>query len=355
LVSKSIRFRPREKNLGSPTKMEIRKLGKTDISIFAVGIGTGTLGAKTTEDVEIIRSGKGSSTINHKTGKEALVRVVSGMIDAAKKDGSAPEDAKILIDTAAMYGDRRSERIIGEVLKEHPEFIDWVLVTTKTGRTYPDKIDYSKDGLLRSIEESRKLTGIERFRIVYLHDPMDLPEKTVYEAREFLLKENVANHIGIAANDPDTNQKYIESGLFPAALIPETTSLINRRIENGILQAAEKNNIGLVAATVIEKGYLTSNPPPRNFSVTGRTITEECFERIEQIRNLCDKLGIPILAAAVQWPTYKYAQVTTSLIGISIPKDAEEAVVAATITIPDPAWKEIEKLATHFEGQRITK
>lgn len=330
--------------------MEVRELGRTGIPVFNIGIGTGVLGM---DDIRAVYVERRFDSVNEELGARALTAAIEGLIAATEAQGYSHKDARILVDTAALYGNRRSERIIGAVLQESPWLRDYVLITTKAGHTFGG-LDYSRDALLASIDISKQLTGIEHFEVVYLHDPMGLPEEVVYQARAGLIDAGAADYVGIAANDPDTNLTYIQSGLFPVAVVPETTSLVNRGIERGIIQAAEEFNVGLVAATAIEKGWLTDNPPSDDASVPGRHFSRECLDHMASIRSLCGELGIPTLAAAMAWPTHAYPQVTTSLVGISSIQQATELSGAAATDITEEMWNAIEKLAVHFDNQRTT-
>ena len=333
--------------------MHIRTLGRTGIKFFSVGIGTAGLGIMEHSDFLRVYVEKRVDLVDQGLGKAALTRAISGLIAMAKAQGHKSGDARIVVDTAAFYEGRLSEKMIGEVLSAVPEFCPWVLVTTKVGQTLDGGVNYGHNHLAESLLKSSELVGVEKFEVVYLHDPMGLPEETVYSARKMLEAERWANHIGVAANDPDTNEKYIASSKFSVAVVPQAVSLLNTRIERGILTHAARHNTGLVAATVIERGLLSETPPMLDKIKAGREFSAECVQHSWQIRMFCLQKGISINAAAIQWPAWRYPEVAVSVVGIQNLQQAEDLVRAAGIEIADELFRELQPMVKHFDAKRI--
>lgn len=331
--------------------MHIRVLGKTGIKIFSVGIGTAGLGIHPNEDFFRVYGEKNVGLVDRDSGKIALATAISGLISLAKERGFRQGDARILVDTAAYYEMRESERMIGEVLANTPEFLSWVLVTTKVGQTLDGGVNYDRAHMLDSLLESAELLGVNDFELVYLHDPMGLPEDTVFAARKAVKESGFAKFVGMAANDPDTNERFIASGLFPAAVVPGAVSLLNTRIERGISAHAAKNSVGLVAATVIERGLLTDTPPSLD-KMGGRKFSAECVEYAQKLRVFCNAKGFSLNAAAIQWPAWRYPEVAASIVGVQNKKQAEDLVRAAATAIPEKFFLELRGLVRHFDAER---
>lgn len=331
--------------------MHIHALGRTGIKVFPVGVGTAGLGIHLVEDFFRVYVEKNKSLVDRNLGRIALATALSGLISLAKEQGFREGYARILVDTAAFYEGRESERIIGEVLEATPEFIPWVLVTTKVGQTLDGGVNYDPAHIRDSLQESAELLGVNDFELVYLHDPMGLPENVVFAAREAIEKSGFAKFVCIAANDPDTNEKFIASGLFPAAVVPGAVSLVNTKIEQGILSHAARHNVGLVAATVIERGLLLDNPPSLD-KMGGRRFSLECVEYAQKMRAFCNEKGFSLGAAAIQWPAWRYSEVAVSIVGIQNRKQADDLVQAAGVTIPEKFFLELQGLVKHFDAER---
>lgn len=331
--------------------MHIRTLGKTGIKVFSVGIGTAGLGIHPDEDFFRVYVEKNIGLVDRDSGRIALATALSGLISLAKEQGFREGYARILVDTAAYYEMRESERMIGEVLDNTPEFLSWVLVTTKVGQTLDGGVNYDRAHMLDSLLESAELLGVGDFELVYLHDPMGLPENVVFAARDDVEKSGFAKFVGMAANDPDTNERFIASGLFPVAVVPGAVSLLNTRIEQGILAHATRNNVGLVAATVIERGLLLDTPPSLD-KIGGRKFSAECVEHAQKLRAFCNAKGFSLNAAAIQWPVWRYPEIAASIVGIQNKKQAEDLVQAATVNISEESFFELQWLVKHFDAER---
>ena len=151
-----------------------------------------------------------------------------------------------------------SERLVAQAFRERPDLAGDVLVTTKVGHL-PGH-DGTYDMAMRCVEGSMERLGVERFPLLYIHDPMDMPmglvmsERGTLGALRTLQKRGLLDYVGVAANDPVTNATYIETGEFDAAVVPEAWSLINRLAEERIFPAAERHGTGLVIATPLGTG-----------------------------------------------------------------------------------------------------
>ena len=264
---------------------------------------------------------------------------------------AAIEAGCTLIDTAALYGGGRAEVIIGAALKARPDLAAKVTVTTKAGRT-ADGNDYSYDAVMRSVETSLTRLGLDHFAVVYIHDAMGVPMPEVMGkdralgALRKLQDQGVVRAIGTAADFPDTNAPYIETGEFDAAVVPRAWSLINQYALQRILPAAIKHNVGLVIATSLERGLLATGPVP-GVNYFDRSYSAECQAHVGRLQAVCQDHGVPLLAAALQWVT-RHPQVTTTVPGARFPEEATANAEAAEFPIPDDLWTDLEPLLTHW-------
>lgn len=321
--------------------MRTKVLGRTGLKVSIVGLGAATLGIS---DVAAMNSqyspsSRGISCMNENQGVEVII--------AAVKAGVT------LIDTAPLYGSGASERIIGRFFHEWPEFKNKVAVTTKVGNLYNGAgFDFSYDAVMRSVEGSQKRLGRENFSVLYLHDPMGQDMKFVMSKRGAfgaLLKlkcQKVAQYIGVAANDPETNADYIETGEFDAATIPLSWSLVNQTAQKRILPAAIKYNVGLVCPSAVERGFLADDGSSSQYF--GREFSVECREHVAKIRVLCSKFGIPLLAVALQWCA-RHPQVAAAIPGAAFPSEARENTEAGKVNIPEEFWEEIKPLIKQWK------
>lgn len=317
--------------------MQRKRLGRTELMLPIIGLGTGFTGIPTQRQTlsEYARDG---NPVDEELGVQTLVAA----LDAGYR----------FIDTAALYGQGLSEKMIGEALRQRPQWRADVIVTTKAGRTH-EGYDYSFDGILQSVENSLERLGLQRLELVYIHDPMDYPmaqvmsERGALGALRHLQAQGVISFIGSAANDPATNLPYIRTGEFDAAVIADSWSLINRTAERGIFAAAQAHDLGLVAATALERGLLVTGPVADG-AYLNRNFSPDCLAQVRKIQALCQRYAIPMIAAALQWCA-RHPRIASTIPGARLPEEARSSYAAMQVNIPGEFWGELQALVKHFD------
>ena len=266
-------------------------------------------------------------------------------VEAAMKAGCT------LIDTAPLYGATVSEQIIGQALRANPDLAKNVTVTTKVGRLAEGR-DYSYDAVMKSVEASQERLGLDRFEVIYVHDAMGVPIEEVIGkdcavgALRKLQDEGFVNFIGTAANDPDANGPFIETGEFDVAVVPDAWSLLNQRAERYIFPAAEKHQVGLALATPIERGLLATGPI-EGADYLNRNFTPKILEHAGRIKAVCDDHGVPMVAAALQW-CVRHPLVATTIPGARTVEEAVQNTEAGEMVLSDAFWQDLEPLVKDF-------
>ena len=170
------------------------------------------------------------------------------------------------VDTAEVYGSGRSERMLGQFLKETEQP---VLVATKY---FPFPWRLRKKSLIRALQRSLERIDVESVDLYQIHQPLSLlPIETLMEALAEAVKEGLTRTVGVS-NFNQTQMLRAYSALarkdVPLAANQVTYSLLNREIEkSGLLARCKELGVRLIAYSPIEKGLLTGkysseNPPP---------------------------------------------------------------------------------------------
>ncbi|MBT4100445.1 MAG: hypothetical protein HOM68_22465 [Gemmatimonadetes bacterium] len=325
--------------------MQTKRLGRTDLEVPIVGMGTAFLGIAGVNQAAMAYSDLTKPwdvPLAEDEGAAAVIAAIEGGCG--------------LIDTAPLYCAGASERMIGEALRRRPDLVDRATVTTKVGQQY-GVIDHSYDAVMRHVDESQKRLGLEHFDVLFIHDAMDVPMERVMAADgtlgalRQLQKEGIARWIGSAANDPGTNADYIETGEFDAAVIPECWSLLNQRARNRILPAAEKHNVGLVGATALERGLLATGPVSGT-NYLARNFTQDVLDHVAVIQALCGDHGVPLGAVALAWCT-RHPQVASTIPGARVASEARANAAAAAVEIPAQLWDDLEPMVRHWPVSQI--
>jgi D-threo-aldose 1-dehydrogenase len=306
-------------------------LGKTGVEVTTVGIGTAWIGLATPMDDSVDR-----------TLDEGL---------ALRTIWAALENGIRLIDTAALYLSGRSEGIVGRALRERPDLAEGVVVETKCCRL-PGGSDYSYDAALRSVEGSLGRLGADRIELLYIHDPprdalrrVLAPDGALAALRK-LQAQGVVGHVGIASNYPDDNAPFVETGEFEMAVVPDAYSLLTQTALDRIFPAAARLGMGIVVATPLERGLLAIGTPGARAGrgeFFNRRFGPDVLAHVGRIEDVCQRHGVSLLAAALQFVT-SHPVVATTIPGPRTPAEARANAAAAREAIPEAFWAELQPL-----------
>ena len=202
-------------------KLEYIKLGRSGSIISVIGQGCSTFGYHEEKEIETIRFG----------------------LDLGIN----------LIDTAEVYSDGLSERVIGKAIKHrrHEAFIS----------TKISSANLSYDKLLKSAKRSLKRLGIDIIDLYQIHFPNPaIPIKETMQAMERLVKEGYIRHIGVS------NFSIAELKEAQAAMVNEKIvsiqvpySLLQRHIEVELLPYCQKEQIVIIVASPLAAGNILMN------------------------------------------------------------------------------------------------
>ena len=255
------------------------------------------------------------------------------------------------LDTAAGYGDGESERRIGIVLRELGGLPEGFVLSTKIDCD-AETGDFSGEQAKRSIERSLKLLGLDRFQIVFLHDP----EVTTFEnimqpggAVDVLLdykEQGMIHSIGVAGGPLDLMLQYIETDAFDAVLTHNRYSLLNRSAES-LIQIATERKMAILSAAPYGGGILARGPEefPR---YAYRAADDVTLQRAHSIKAICDEYGVPLAAAALQF-SLRDRRITSTIVGMTRPERIAQTLGFARHPIPEDMWGRLDRVGYDTE------
>jgi aryl-alcohol dehydrogenase-like predicted oxidoreductase len=222
------------------------------------------------------------------------------------------------IDTADVYGDGRSERLIKQVLKERSEEI---YVATKAGRRLDPHLaeGYNQKNLTAFVERSLKNLGVKTLDLVQLHCPPTevyyMPE--VFEVMDDLVKDGKIRYYGVSVEKVEEALKAIE---FPhVQSVQIIFNMFRHRPADLFFKLAKKRRVAILARVPLASGLLTgkmtgdtsfAKDDHRNFNRrgeafdVGETFSGVTFETglqaVDQLRQLLP-LGATMAQFALRW------------------------------------------------------
>ncbi len=297
--------------------MDYRTLGKTGYRVSAIGFGAWAIGGSWGQ-------------VDDDTSLDALRRAVDLGVN--------------IIDTADVYGDGRSERLIGRLLKERGERI---YVATKAGRRLsPHSADgYTKENLTAFVERSLHNLDVEALDLLQLHCPprpvYDRPE--VFAALDDLVRDGKLRHYGVSV---ETAEEARAAMRYPGvATIQIIFNMFRLKPAEEVFPLAQERNVGILARVPLASGLLSGKMTrERHFAPDDHRVTNrhgEQFDRGETFSGVNFETGLQAADAltrlvppgatlaqlALRWIAM-FDAVTCSIPGAKTPAQAEENVRA---------------------------
>jgi D-threo-aldose 1-dehydrogenase len=262
-------------------------------------------------------------------------------------------------DTAPHYGLGRGEERFGRALADVPR-ASYVL-STKVGRLvvplepgdppepegfadpppYKRRWDWSRDGVLRSLEASLDRLGLDRVDVVYLHDPDDHEDEvyaTAYPALAALRDEGVVGAIGAGMNQTAMLTRFVERLDLDVVLCAGRYTLLDRGAERDLLPACLRRGVSVVIGGVYNSGLLADPRPGATFDYA--PAAERVLAPALELRAVCAAYDVPLRAAALRFPL-RHPAVASVLVGCRTPGEVDDNVEMFAHDIPERLWAEL--------------
>lgn len=268
------------------------------------------------------------------------------------------------IDTAPLYGHGNAERMIGSALsKTNKEYV----ISTKVGRVLkkfaPEEIagkvdglaafigvdptifpvfDFSRDGILRSIQESLERLNISSIDIALIHDADDRIDEAIknsYPVLDELRSQGVIKGIGVGMNICSYATKAVKEMDLDVILIAGRYSLLDQSAQEVLFKECLKKQTGVMVGGVYNSGVLANPTPESTYNYV--PVTPEILSKVKQIQTLLLDFDISLTAAAIQFPL-RHPAVTCVLTGSRSVTELNANIKDFDQTIPDAAWKALE-------------
>ncbi|RLV61090.1 aldo/keto reductase [Parashewanella curva] len=322
--------------------LDKRKIGNTSLRVDSLGFGCASVGN--------------------------LYRMLSDQ-DACDVLNQAWEKGFRHFDTAPHYGQGLSERRVGDMLRSRGES-DYVL-STKVGRilkpagyakerhgfrsTMPFDIeyDYSYDGVMRSFEHSLQRLGLDRIDILYMHDIgsvthgdahellFDQAMTGGYKAMDELRQQGVIKAIGLGVNEYQVCEQALEHGDWDCFLLAGRYTLLEQEALHSFLPKCEQRNCSIIIGGPYNSGILATgtrkvSEPYYNYAPAPQNI----INKVAKIEAVCDEFGLPIAAAALQFPL-AHPCVASVIPGVGKAKMIQSTLDLFNADIPAEFWQSL--------------
>ena len=307
------------------------RLGRTALTVTKFGLGTAPLAGL-------------FQAVNEAQG----VRVIERAWEAGIR----------FFDTAPLYGHGLAEIRVGKALRHKPR--DEFTLATKVGRllradappepgqayrgTPPVNpvFDFRYEGVMRSVDESLERLGLDRIDILHIHDPDDHYNEAIngaYRALDRLRTDGVIGAVSAGMNQAEMLTRFAREGNFDCFLLAGRYTLLDQVALKELLPECTKRGIAIMAAGVYNSGILADPKPGAHYNY--QAAPAEILERAQRIRDVCARHGVPIKAAAVQFPL-GHPAVTCVVVGCRSQQQLTESIEMFEVDIPSALWRDLK-------------
>ena len=316
--------------------MKQRQIGKTKLKIDTLGLGCAPLGGNFVD-------------LNYTQAAE--------LVNAALDAGIS------YFDTAPWYGFGRSERVVGDQLRNKD-----IIISSKVGRILkPGAVtapmdygmidpmpfhpiyDYSYDGIMRAYEDSLQRLGLEKIDILLVHDIGTFQHglentqhfknlaETGYKALAELRENKLVEAIGLGVNENQVCLDALEIGSWDVFLLAGRYTLLEQTALDELFPACAKSGTSIICGGPFNSGILVG----REMWNYAKAPTD-VVEKAKDLSNIANEFKIPLAAAALQFPQAN--ELVSSVIpGPRSKEELSEILKWQKIEIPTDFWNSLKE------------
>lgn len=301
--------------------MHYRKLGKTNLNVSVIGVGTWQFGGE--------------------WGKNFEQDEVDAMFEAARETGIN------LIDTAECYGDHLSEAFIGKAIERDRD--KWV-VATKFGHKFHEPFErdvvYDPAEVQKQLEDSLKALRTDYIDLYQFHSGSDqhFDRDDLWELLAKFKQQGKVRHLGVSIGSNTNIHQTENAPKVDAEAIQVIYNRIDRAPEEEVLPACQKHDLGVLARVPLASGYLSGKYKPEDADKFAEGDVRAKWHKVEQTRQKLEQVqqiqqdevpeGVNMAQWALAW-CLKHPAVTCVIPGCKNVEQVKSNAAAAEL-IEDP-------------------
>jgi D-threo-aldose 1-dehydrogenase len=270
-------------------------------------------------------------------------------------------------DTAPLYGFGLAERRLGAILRDRPRHE--LTISTKVGRLLQEGaapepgqswhgapplnpvFDFSYDGVMRSFEASLKRLGLDRVDVLHIHDPDDHFDEALsgaYRALDKLRGEKLIGALGAGMNQAEMLARFARSADFDCFLLAGRYTLLDQVGLAELLPLSFEKGIAIIVGGAFNSGILADPSPDAHYNYG--PVPAAILERAMRLQTVCSRHGVPLKAAALQFP-FGHPAVAGVLVGPRSTAELEDNLAMFRVEIPADLWAELK--AEHLLSEEV--
>ncbi|SFE86487.1 aldo/keto reductase [Alteribacillus iranensis] len=294
--------------------MKYRTLGKTEMTVSVIGLGTWQFGGE--------------------WGRDYTQKEVDAIFDKARETGIN------FIDTAECYGDHLSEKFIGEAIKNDRE--NWVLAT-KFGHQFHGFYDrthhYKPEEVLKQLDDSLRALQTDYIDLYQFHSGGDeyFDNDDLWTMLDKQVEAGKIRHLGTSIAKNNNTFQTEKTPSFNASTLQVVYNRLDRTPEEEVFPICEEHKLGVMARVPLASGFLSGKYKPGTTfqendirSVRDREETERKLALAAEIQKNEVPEHIPMAQWALAW-CLKHPAVSCVIPGCKNPEQVASNAEAANL------------------------
>ncbi|AKP67148.1 aldo/keto reductase [Companilactobacillus ginsenosidimutans] len=300
------------------------KVGKSDVTSKKLGLGTNKVGGH---------------NIFQNLKDEDGYAVVKEAIDSGITT----------LDTAYMYGNGRSEEIIGDVIQDYNR--SKLVIATKAAQN-PDndnKPDNSPEFLKKAVDDALKRLKTDYIDIFYIHYPDEnTPKNEAVAALNELKKAGKIKAIGLSNFSLDQIKEANKDGLVD--IVEDNYSLVHRDAEKSLFPYLRKNKISFVPYFPLASGLLTGKynlGDAKKFSQFTADQYSDIMDALGVVHKIANKTNSNIAEVVLAW-YMQNPDISIVIPGARVPEQVDQNVKSLDINLRNSDYHAIDEAFAEF-------
>lgn len=214
--------------------------------------------------------------------------------------------------------------------------------------------DYSYDGIMRSYEQSQMRLGMNRIDLLLIHD-LDFWFHTTeakvsaylsqlftsgWRALDELRSHGLVRGVGAGINELGMMPRFLDALGLDFFLVALRYTLMEQDVLQEEFPYCERCGVGIVIGGVFSSGITAAGPTP-GAKYNYKDATPEVMERVTRMKAVCTAHGVPLAAAALQFPL-AHSIVTSVIPGAISPDQVRQNVENFQHPIPASLWSDLK-------------
>jgi D-threo-aldose 1-dehydrogenase len=278
-------------------------------------------------------------------------------------------------DTAPAYGNGLAERRLGTALAAADR--DQFVISSKVGYAlkpltageagaemwdeglpFKAELDFSPDAIRRSLEGTLERLGSDRVEMVAIHDPDEVASvepgldpyarshfeeamRDAYPVLDELRAEGLIGAVGVGMNGWQMLLDFADAGQFDYFLLAGRYTLLEQEALEQFLPTCEEKQISVILGGAYSSGILATGARP-DARYNYKPASPEILERVARLERVCERHGVPLRAAALQFSA-AHPVVASVIPGARSPEELRDNVEQLERPIPAELWAELKE------------